>query len=632
MNFLKNLRILRLTKAGLSIALFMGSLPTLWADVGVLTQHNDLARTGANLQETILTTQNVNSNKFGLLFTRVVDDQIYAQPLVMTNVTIPGKGVHNLLLVATVNDSVYAFDADSPATNAPYWQTNYTDTNHFIFPVRNTDMTGACLGSYTDFSGNIGIVGTPVIDPATKIIYLVARTKFSSNSVTTYFQKLHALDITTGAEKSGSPVTITATYPGNGDGSVSGVITFDPMKQNQRPGLALVNGVVYIGWASHCDWDPYHGWLMGYDATNLQRVAVYNTTPEGEEGGIWMSGQAPAADTNGNLYVSVGNGTVGSTNGDPRDTIDRGESFLKLTRSGTNMTVASWFTPNNWSNLNIEDLDLGSCGILLVPGTSLALAGSKEGKIYVVNRDTMGGLSYSSADTNIVQSFQVTPLGVQNNIHGGPVWWTGPTNSFIYVMGESDFVRQFQFNPTNSQFVLPNFAHSASAAPTNGMPGGMLSLSANGTNANSALVWVSHQYTGNANQQVRPGILHCYSAANVTNELWNSQQVSARDAVGNFAKFVPPTVANGKVYLATFSSRVNIYGLLPTVGIARSGNNVVLSWSTTNSLNYGLQGSTNLLLTNGWNDITNAANVSNGLYQLAAPLTNKATFYRLKSN
>lgn len=614
---------------------FLGSLAAASADVAVLTQHNNLARTGANLQETILNTANVNSNRFGLLFTRTVDDQIYAQPLVMTNVTIPGQGVHNLLLVATVNNSVYAFDADSPSVTAPYWQTNYNDTNHFIFPVRNTDMTGACGGIYTDFSGNLGIVGTPVIDPVAGTIYFVARTKFASNSVTAFYQKLHALDLTTGAEKANSPVTITATCPGNGDGSAGGVITFDPQKQNQRPGLALVNGVVYIGWSSHCDWDPYHGWVIGYNATNLQQIAAYATTPNGSEGGIWMSGQAPAADTNGNLYVSVGNGTVGNTtNGDPRDPINRGESLLKLTRSGTNMTVSSWFTPYNWSSLNAQDLDLGSCGILLVPGTSLALAGSKEGKIYVVNRDTMGGLSYSSADTNIVQSFQVTtPGGGNNNIHGGPVWWTGPASSCIYVMGESDYLRQFQFNPTNSQFLLPNFSHSPTAAPM-GMPGGILSLSANGTNAGSGLVWVSHQYTGNANNEVRPGILHAYAAANVTNELWNSEQVSARDSVGTFAKFVPPTVANGKVYLATFSSRLNVYGLLPvpTVNISRSGSNVILSWATNNSLNYGLQSNTNLLATNAWKDITNSATISNGFYQLPAPATNKATFYRLKSN
>jgi hypothetical protein len=517
--------------------------------------------------------------------------------------------------------------------SAPYWQTNYTDTNHFIFPVRNTDMTGACGGAYTDFSGNIGIVSTPVIDPVTGTLYLVARTKFSSNSVTAYFQKLHALDITTGAERANSPVTITATYPGNGDGSVGGVITYDPQKQNQRPGLALVNGVVYIGSASHCDWDPYHGWLIGYDVTNLQRIAVYNTTPEGEEGGIWMSGQAPAADDSGNLYVTVGNGDVG-TNGNPRDIINRGESILKLTRSGTNLNVASWFTPFNWSSLNAQDLDLGSCGVLLVPGTSLAVTGSKEGKIYVVNRDTMGGLSFNNADTNIVQSFQVTDLfDPSHNIHGGPVWWTGPTASFIYVMGESDYLRQFLFDAPNSQFLTPNFAQSSTQAPM-GMPGGILALSANGTNASSAVVWVSHQSSGDANQQVRPGILHAYAATNISKELWNSDQLSARDSVGNFAKFVPPTVANGKVYMATFSSRLNVYGLLtiPTVNISRSGTNVILSWSITNSLTYGLQSSTNLALTNAWKDITNSATVTNGFYQLPAPATNNALFYRLKSN
>ena len=614
-----------------SLIFLLGSLVLGQADVAVLTQHNNLSRTGANLQETILNTSNVNSNQFGLLFTYAVDDQIYAQPLVMTNVSIPGQGVHNLVIVATVNDSVYAFDADNPAVITPFWQVNYTDTNHFIFPVRNTDMTGACYGDYLDFSGHIGIVGTPVIDPVAGTVYFVARTKFSSNSVTAFYQKLHALDIRTGAEKTNSPVTITASCSGTGAASSGGVVTFDPQKQNQRPGLALVNGIIYIAWSSHCDWDPYHGWVIGYNATNLQQAFVYNATPNGEEGGIWMSGQAPAADDSGNLYLSVGNGTAGIVNGDPRDLSDRGESLLKLTPSGTNLTVTSWFTPWDWSYLDSDDLDLGSCGIMLIPGTTLGVSGSKEGKLYLFDRDNMGGLSYSDADTNILQIFQVTaPGGPNNNIHGGPVWWTGTNGSFVYLQGESDYLRQYQFDPGIGLLLWPSFAQGPAPAPY-GEPGGILALSANGTNGGSGIVWVSHQFSGDANQSVRPGIIHAYDAANVAHELWNSEQVSARDSVGNFAKFVPPTIANGKVYLATFSNRLNVYGLLPFINLNRSGSNVILSWSTKNSLNYRLQGSTNLVA-NAWQDITNTATVTNGLYQLTAPVTNQAVFYRLKSN
>jgi PKD repeat protein len=527
--------------------------PPLPASVAVLTQHNDNGRTGANLQEGVLNTSNVNTNQFGLVFTRAVDDQVYAQPLIMTNVSVVGKGVHNLVIVATVNDSVYAFDADDASVTAPYWQTGFLGPN--ARAPRNTDMTGACGGNYQDFSGNLGIVGTPVIDPASGTIYLVARTLENGG---TFVQRLHALDVATGSDRA-NPTVIAATYAGTGDGSLGGVLTFDPQRANQRPGLALVNGVVYISWSSHCDWGPYHGWVIGYDASTLQQAVVFNDTPNGYNAGIWMSGQGPAADTNGNLYLSTGNGTV-----DAAGAINRGESFLKLTRSGTNLTVASWFTPYNWQVLENGDIDLGSGGLLLIPGTSLAFGGGKEGIVYLVNRDNMGGLSGAAADTNIVQSFPVTT----DQVHGGPVWWDGPGGPYGYIWPASVHLQQYRFNTAAGKFTLPALSQGPTAAP-GGQPGGILALSANGNQSGSGIVWASHQLTGDANQSVRPGILHAYDAANLANELWNSQQVSARDAVGNFAKFVPPTVANGKVYLATFSGQLDIYGLLPSSTLAQ---------------------------------------------------------------
>jgi PKD repeat protein len=515
--------------------------------VAVLSHHNDNARTGANLAETILNTTNVNTNQFGLVFTRPVDDQIYAQPLVMTNVSVLGRGTHNLVIVATVNDSVYAFDADDASATNAYWQVSFLGAN--ARAPRNSDMTGACGGNYQDFNGNMGIVGTPVIDPASGTIYVVARTVENGS---TFVQRLHALNVTNGTERANSPVVITATYPGTGDGSVGGLVPFDPQRNNQRPGLALANSVVYIGWSSHCDWGPYHGWLIGYDATTLQQVVVYNDTPNGFNGGIWMSGQAPAVDASGNLYISTGNGAV-----DTSGTVNRGESFLKLSRSGSTLTVASWFTPFNWPALEAGDVDLGSGGMLLIPGTTLAFSGGKEGFVYLVNRDNMGGLSGGNADTNVVQSFQVTT----DEVHGGATWWAGPGGPYGYIWPSSVNLQQYKFNTVAGMFTLPRFAQSPTAAPA-GQPGGLLALSANGTTAGSGIVWAVHQLTGDANQSVRPGILHAYNAQNVTNELWNSEQLTARDAVGNFAKFVPPTVANGKVYLATFSSRLNVYGLL----------------------------------------------------------------------
>jgi hypothetical protein len=593
------------------------------ADVAVLTQHNNLSRTGANLEETILNTANVNTNAFGLVYTRAVDDQIYAQPLIMTNVDVPGHGLHNVVYVATVNDSVYAFDADDPSASTPYWQASFTNAN--AVAPRNTDMTGACGGNYKDFSGNLGIVGTPVIDPAAGTLFVVVRTKeFGTNFV----QQLHALDLRSGAERANSPAVITATYPGNGDGSVGGVISFDAQRQNQRSGLALVNGVVYVAWASHCDWPPYHGWLMGFDAVTLQRTAGYNTTPNGSNGGIWMAGQGPSADAAGNLFLSVGNGTVGN-GGNPRDPINRGESFLKLSPAGTNFNVASWFTPNNYPTLESGDTDLGSAGLLLIPGTTLAFSGGKQGVVYLVNRDNMGGLSSTTTDTNVVQSFQIAAGSHQ--LLGAPIWWDGPGASFVYLwVAGSEYLRQYQFNWATGKFLLPNFAQGQ-VSGTNGTPGGILALSANRTNAGTGIVWASHQLGGSANQAVRPGILRAYNAQNVTNELWNSEQITNRDSVGNFAKFCPPTVANGKVYLATFSNRLNVYGLLPrpTLGIGLSTGSVTLSWPTNNFPGYKLQAATNLV-SGGWSDATNSVTVSNGVFRATIPVTGTTTFFRLK--
>ncbi|HZV33144.1 MAG TPA: LamG-like jellyroll fold domain-containing protein [Verrucomicrobiae bacterium] len=519
--------------------------------VAVFTQHNNNNRSGENLNETALNVSNVNTNTFGLLYTRPVDDQIYAQPLIATNLTIPGKGVHNVLYVCTVNDSVYAYDADDPTVVNPYWETNLIPPGAVI--VHNTDMTGACGGNYHDFSGEIGIVGTPVIDPVANIMYLVARTIESG----VFVQRLYALDLITGANRI-APVVISGTFT-----SGTNMVSWDPQKNNQRSALCLANGNIYIAWSSHCDWGPYHGWVMAYNASTLAQVATYCDTPTGSAGGIWMSGQGPAADTNGNIFISTGNGTA-----DSGDLVNRGMSFLKLNSS--TLSIMTWFTPFNYSFLNGGDYDLGAGGVMLIPGTTLAIGGGKSSStiaahLYDVQRDAMGGLG-STADTNIVQSIPVTPTGLGfNHIHGAPVWWDGPDGSYTYVWGESDHLHQYKFDKVNGVFTTPAYAQSPTPAWVNGMTGGMLSISANGTNSGTGILWGSHQFTGDANQAVRPGIVHAYDAQNVTNELWNSEQYSARDSVGLYAKFVPPTVANGKVYVATFSGRVNVYGLLPNV-------------------------------------------------------------------
>ena len=359
----------------LSIAsLFLAT--TLTAQKSVITQHNDIKRTGWYNEETLLNKSNVNKNSFGKIFTRTVDDQIYAQPLVKLKMNIPGTGVKNVVFVATVNNTVYAFDADSANVNAPYWQVNLTVAGARV--VNKADMTGACGGGYNDFSGNMGIVGTPVIDTVTNTMYLVARSLNTTSKV--YYQYLHALEITTGAEKANSPVLISASVSGNGDGSIGGKVYFDPQKNNQRPGLLLLHGVVYISWASHCDWGPDHGWVMGYSTSTLQQQYVYCTTPDGYWGGIWMSGAGLSADESGNIYVAVGNGSVGK-NGNPSDTRNRAESALKLTPS---LTVSSFFTPKNYEVLEGADLDFGVTQMMLLPNTTQAVVGVKDGKLYVV--------------------------------------------------------------------------------------------------------------------------------------------------------------------------------------------------------------------------------------------------------
>ena len=301
--------------------------------ISVVTQHNDNTRAGWNSLELKLTTANVNGSQFGKLFSLSVDDQVYAQPLVMGNLPI-GTGNHNVVFIASVNNTVYAYDADNGSL---FWKKNYTPAGQR--PPNSGDMSSSWCTPYQDFNYNIGIVGTPVIDSTTMTMYFVARNTDGTN----FSQYLHAVNIGDGSEKPGSPVAISASVPGTGDGNVSGVVSFDPRRNNQRQGLVLVNGVVYISFASHCDWNPYHGWILGYNAQNLQQQTVYNDTPSGENGGIWESGQGMAADVQGNLYVTTGNGTVGqgnlytstgngtdenNPNPNPADPSNRGESAL----------------------------------------------------------------------------------------------------------------------------------------------------------------------------------------------------------------------------------------------------------------------------------------------------------------
>ena len=527
-----------------------------FAQTNVTTEHNDAARTGANLTETVLTTTNVNVSQFGKLFERAVDDEIYAQPLYVEGVSIPGLGIRNVVYVATNSDSVYAFDADDPAAAAPLWRVNYTDPAAGILPGLRTDVGQAC-GTYVDFTGNIGIVGTPVIDPVSQTMYFVVRrtdTTKPPTDINRFIQQLHAVDISTGIERLGSPLVIQASVVGTGDGrDAQNNIAFNARTQNQRAGLLLDHGTVYITWASYCDQGPYHGWILGYDAATLQQVMVHNTTPDGGLGGIWHSGGGLAADSAGNIYALTGNG---SFNGDLGGR-NFGNSFIKVGPTGT---LLDWFTPFNWSFLNATDLDLGIQNALLIPNTNLVVGGGKEGVMYLLDRSNMGHFR-SGNNGQILQSFQASSAGRMN---GSPVYWNSPTyGPAIYNWAAGDPLKVFRL--VGGLFQIPAGAQGTALAP-GGMPGGMLSVSANGSATGTGILWAALSLSGDANHTPRPGILRAYDASNVTRELWNSQQNATRDALGNFSKFSPPTVANGKVFVPSLSNKLVVYGLIGPSG------------------------------------------------------------------
>ncbi len=521
-----------------------------FAQASVTTQHNDAARTGANLAETVLTTTNVNVSQFGKLFERAVDDEIYGQPLYVEGVNIPGLGIRNLVYVATNNDSVYAFDADDPAASAPIWSVNYTNPALGIVPVARTDVGQAC-GTYVDFAGRIGIGGTPVIDPLAQTMYFVTRTKESG----VFVQRLHAIDIRDGSPRL-APRLVQASVNGTGDGrDAQNNIAFNARTHNQRAGLLLDHGTVYIAWASYCDQGPYHGWILGYDAASLQQVMVYNTSPDGGLAGIWQSGGGLTADLTGNLYALTGNG---SFNGDAGGR-NFGNSFIKISPTGA---LLDWFTPFNWSFLNATDEDLGIQNALLIPNTNLIVGGGKEGVMYLLDRNNMGHFR-SGNNGQIVQSFQASSAARMN---GAPVYWESPTyGPAIYVWPAGDPLKVFRL--VGGVFLTPASAQS-SALGAWGMPGWMLSLSANGGTAGTGILWATLSRAGDANHTPQPGILRAYDAGNVTRELWNSQQNATRDTLGNFSKFSPPTVANGKVFVASLSNKLVVYGLIGVPGNA----------------------------------------------------------------
>ena len=518
---------------------------------GVVTYHNNLARDGTNTQEYALTTSSVKIATFGKLFSCPVDGTAYTQPLWVPSLSIGGAS-RNIIFVATQHDSVYAFDADvSPCSQL--WHVNLLDAAHGGTSGETPVPTGDVGSGFQDILPEIGVTGTPVIDPASGTLYVVSK---SEGPVGTFHQRLHALDLVTGNEKFSAPIDVAASVLGTGDGSVGGVLSFDLRDQGQRGALALVNGIVYIVWASHEDHDPYHGWLLGYDAGTLAQVAVFNTDPNGSRSGIWMSGGAPAVDASGNLYLSTGNGTFDGNSGTPPNN-DFGDTVMKVGTSSS-LSLVDWFTPFNQAFLDGQDADLGSSGVVILPDQNsgpahLLVAGGKEGKLYLLNRDAMGNYcaACTTTDTNILQSFLATTA-----IFGTPAFWQNK----LYVGGTSDFLSLFTFDVATGNF---NTVASSRSATSFQFPGPTPSVSAQG--ASGGVLWAidSSGYGVPSAFGTGPAILHAYDAANLASELWNSSQAANnRDAAGNAVKFTVPTVANGKVYIGT-RTEIDVYGLLP---------------------------------------------------------------------
>ncbi len=509
------------------VALMVSATPSISeAQVNITTQHSDNLRDGLNAAETTLTQANVNESQFGRLFKVVVDDQVFAQPLVINSVSI-GGGTHSVVYVATANNSVYAFDA---LNGTRYWRVNLGTA----FVVSDAGI------SCTDTLDSAGIMSTPVIDLAHNTLYVVAKTFVSGSAA----HSLHALNLSTGAEQSGSPVQIVA--PG-----------FNSAPAVQRTGLLLANGNIYFSFAGHCDQGSYKGITLAYQAGTLAQIGVHNASPSDNGAGIWQGGNGAAADAAGNVYWVTGNGTWdGATNFS--ETVIKANAILGM---------LDWHTPTNPASLDNGDTDLTSSGPVLLSGTSLLVTGGKDGVLRLINTSNMGHLG----DNTAVQKWQANTTHIHSLAY---------FNSNLYEWGQSGNLKVFKFNGTTFN-TTPSYTGSI---PALGHPGASLSISANGTS--NGILWAATNSQGQGGglgawHMTEPGILYAYSLPGMT-ELWNNQQNTARDDCDNYAKFAAPTVANGLVYLASFgtaqtkSGELCAYGLLaPT--LIPDGNYVITS-------------------------------------------------------
>lgn len=498
----------------------------------VITYHYDNQRTGQNLNETTLSPANVNSTKFGKLGEFAVDGKVDAQPLYLSTVNTSSQGTKNVLYVATEHDSVYAFDADSAGAGAPIWKVS-------LLGVGESPSDDHGCGQVTP---EIGITSTPVIDRTRGAIYVVAVSKNGSGQ---YFQRIHALGLTTGQELFGGPKTVTASYPGTGAGSSGGNVVFVPGQYLERPGLLEISGTIVTTWGSHCDQGPYTAWVMTFSADTLAQASVLNLVPNGSEGGIWMSGTAPAADVSGNIFFILGNGTFDAildADGFPTNH-DCGNCFVKLS-STVPMSLTDYFTPSNTVSESNADLDFGSGGPLLLPDMTdasgktrhLAVGAGKDANICVLDRDNMG--KFNASQNQIYQQ-------ISGQLAGGVFSKPSYFNGTVYFAAVGDALKAF---PIASAKLAT--APSLQSSHTFSYPGASPSISANG--ATNGIVWAVENSGAS---------LHAFDATNLGNELYDSSTTGGRDSFsGN--KFITPVVANGKVYVGTPNS-VAVFGLLP---------------------------------------------------------------------
>ena len=524
-----------------------------YAQTNVTTQHNDIARTGANTNETILTTSNVNTNTFGRLFSQSVDGYVYAQPLYVAGVTL-GSGTaqagttHNVVFVATEHDSVYAFDADSNggANASALWHASLLDTAHGA-AAGATTVPYTDLGT-TDIQPEVGITATPVIDTTSKTLYVVSKTKENG----TYVQRLHALDITTGLEKFAGPKTITATVPGVGTGSSGGNLTFDPKWENNRPALLLLNGIVYIAFAAHGDNGPWHGWILAYNAGTLNQTGAWSPSANSFGSGIWMSGAGLAADVPsgkpyGRMFAVTGNGSFDAT---PTytNTMSYGDSIIRIDLTNGTFAVQDDFTPHDQASLNGADLDQAAGGAVLLPdsvgggGRQLVQLG-KSGRVYVVNRESLGGYNVNNSTDP-----EESGITLSGGLWGSPAYWNGK----VYIWAKSSNLKAYGFANGAFTSTTPTSTSSQSAGTYSPSP----SISANGTT--NGIVWsLKTDNFGSGGQAT----LYAHDATNVATLLYSSAQNATRDNPGASIKFSVPTIANGKVYVGT-QTQISVFGLL----------------------------------------------------------------------